>query len=560
MQEADTRLPDWAQQLKERYLSGEASQFLLHSNVGDLVRLQDEYIPLVEFLVRFLGRTKDCIVRYDLSEGLRFAEPQMKDKFVKRVNTLRMLRGEDEIRSLPADPSEVLPLLSDFLSLADQRGALIIDYLETIVPDSDIGFLSGADRANLVTLQSWSNDPSLLASDNIVILITENLSEVNRKVVNSPQLSTIAVGLPDRTERLDFLQFISERYTKSEVPLEQLAEITAGLTCFQIESLFKQAREKKDVVTFEVIREKKKEIIERECYGLVEFVESRHKFDAVGGLDAVKTILGGVSQAIRAGNTRQVPMGIMLVGPMGTGKTFLAEAFANESGLTCIKFKNFRDKWVGSTEANLERIINITQALGYVLLIIDEGDRSLGSDSGERDGGTQSRVIGRLKEFMSDTSHRGRIVFIVLTNRPDKLDSDLKRPGRLDMKLPLFFPQTAQDRVKIFTALIKKNDMASQVSDFAKAAERTEDFSGADLEAILFLADRLAMSAGRNEITDQDLSAAIDDFIPSRDTRMLEYMELLAVFECSSRGLLPKKHKQLTGDELSQLLRAKRPL
>ena len=101
--------------------------------------------------------------------------------------------------------------------------------------------------------------------------------------------------------------------------------------------------------------------------------------------------------------------------------------------MTCLTFKNFREKWVGSTEGNLEKILDLVDALGYVLLIIDEADRSL--SSGDNDGGTSSRVIARLKEFMSDTSHRGRVVILMMTNRPDKLDVDLKRPGRFDLKM-----------------------------------------------------------------------------------------------------------------------------
>ena len=97
-----------------------------------------------------------------------------------------------------------------------------------------------------------------------------------------------------------------------------------------------------------IISRRKREIIERECYGLIEFVESQHDFSVVGGIEGVKRDLMRVAKAIRDGNTERVPMGILFTGPMGAGKTFVAEAFAKESGLTTIKLKNFRSKWVGS--------------------------------------------------------------------------------------------------------------------------------------------------------------------------------------------------------------------
>ena len=97
-------------------------------------------------------------------------------------------------------------------------------------------------------------------------------------------------------------------------------------------------------------------------------------------------------------------MGLLFTGPMGTGKTFVAEAFAKECGLPTIKLKNFRSKWVGATEGNLEKILGVIQAIGQVVVIIDEGDRAFGSadgeGDGESDGGTSSRVIARIKEFM----------------------------------------------------------------------------------------------------------------------------------------------------------------
>src|SRR5258705_13133337 len=162
-------------------------------------------------------------------------------------------------------------------------------------------------------------------------------------------------------------------------------------------------------------------------------------------MDEVKKDLLVIADSIREGRSSRVPMGILFTGPMGTGKTFVAEAFAKECGLTTIKLKNFRSKWVGATEGNLEKILNVVKAIGQVVVIIDEGDRAFGSGEGESDGGTSSRVIGRIKEFMSDTDNRGRVLFIVMTNRPDKLDVDLKRAGRLDRKIPFLYPQTASE-------------------------------------------------------------------------------------------------------------------
>src|SRR5438270_11306383 len=209
-----------------------------------------------------------------------------------------------------------------------------------------------------------------------------------------------------------------------------------------------------------LIASRKREILERECFGLIEFVVPAFGFEVVGGMDEVKKDLLVIAGSIRDGQIARVPMGILFTGPMGTGKTFVAEAFAKESGLTAIKLKNFRSKWVGATEGNLERILQVIKAIGQVLVIIDECDRAFGNQ-GEEDGGTSSRVIARIKEFMSDTSNRGRVLFVLMSNRPDKVDIDLKRAGRLDRKIPFFYPQSTTEVEPIIKAQFKKNRVPS---------------------------------------------------------------------------------------------------
>ena len=313
--------------------------------------------------------------------------------------------------------------------------------------------------------------------------------------------------------------------------------------------------------TDRLIAKRKREILERECFGLVEFVEPAHGFEVVGGMEEVKKDLLVIAESIREGRTSRVPMGILFTGPMGTGKTFVAEAFAKECGLTTIKLKNFRSKWVGATEGNLEKILNVIRAIGQVVVIIDEGDRAFGNTDGEGDGGTSSRVIARIKEFMSDTSNRGRILFLVMTNRPDKLDVDLKRAG----------PSRSKDSVSLRADAGRSG--ARSEGAVAQEQDQNRRRSGVDSRGLFEQADwlqqrryrsrdccwrmktrRVRVAAMRRCWRGISSSAAIDYF-PSRDVELLEYMELLAVFETSSRRLLPAKYASLTPEDLDTRLR-----
>lgn len=550
-------LPIWADALRSRYLAGESSVFLLHGNVRDLQRWVEpdgavRHVPLRELLTRFLGRNKDIVVHYDVSEGLHAGSPAQLAAFKRALQARRLLDGRPSIDALPRAPGAVLPLLEELVTDPTQRAAVVVDFVEMIVPAGELAYLNESDKQNLVTLLRLGGDPRLTGSDNLVILVTENLSDVQRRLVASGHLAVLEVPLPDADDRARFVA--AQDPVPSDLDAASLARLTAGLTLTQIRGLLREARQSGERVSFAGVNRRKKAIIEQACHGLVEFVDPAHDFGQIGGMQAVKDELMRVAEAVRLGQRARVPMGAIFVGPMGTGKTYMAEAFARESGLTCLKFKNFREKWVGSTEGNLETILRVVEGLGYVLLVIDEADRSL-AGGGDGDGGTSSRVIARLKEFMSDTRHRGRIVILMMTNRPDKLDADLKRPGRFDLKIPFFYPELPADREAVLRAVLARAELPLAPGvELAAAVDAVAGYSAAEIESVALAAVNFAAWEGLDAIDAAHLARACADIVPSRDLRMLELMELLAVFESSTRRMLPARFRELGTPEVLERL------
>jgi transitional endoplasmic reticulum ATPase len=595
-------LPGWAEDLRRRYLRGEASIFVLFGNVYDSVISGDQILTLTEFLANvLLKESKDTVAIYNVATGVRFAKRR------KDVSNL------DELL-LSTEKPKVLGAIERML-IGGTRTAALLEYAEAIAPAGDSNFQSEGDRAAIVTLHRWSFLPEIERSDNIVILIAENLTELAPKLISNPKVAVVEVPMPDADTRKAAARLADKRLSEQETA--RYADVTAGLKAIQIISILtppsaseEESRERESFIARLIagpdaaqrakklaaltaglnqaeitkllapganpipenidlsdqarreidtlIARRKREILERECFGLIEFVEPQHGFDVVGGMDEVKKDLNVIAKSIRDGQTSRVPMGILFTGPMGTGKTFVAEAFARECGLTTIKFKNFRSKWVGATEGNLEKILNVIRAIGQVVVIIDEGDRAFGNTDGEGDGGTSSRVIARIKEFMSDTSNRGRILFLVMTNRPDKLDVDLKRAGRLDRKIPFLYSQTPEEVEAVARALVRKNKINTDV-DFATIratfSKKLVGYSNADVEAVVLMAlDDAARDEAAVVSADRFIRAAADYF-PSRDQELLEYMELLAVFETSSRRLLPAKYANITPEELDLRMR-----
>jgi len=541
-EDRERALPRWTEELRRRYLRGEATQFILHGNVNDLLLSGGKFIRFGDFLSEvLLAPSKDVVIKYDLATGIRFAK---KKGEVPDLDLLLSLRDADKI----------LPLLEKLLHAVD-RVAVILDYAEMLAPAGDPNFFSSTDRQSVVTLHRWSFSPALERADSVVLVVTENLSELSPKLVSNPTTAILNVPMPELGERREAIRAIAPNLDATWI--DRLAELTAGLKVVQIKGLL--AQDSGDgAPTLEkllpLVRERKREIIQRECFDLIEFVEPKHDFSVVGGLDEVKKELLVVAENLREQRTSRCPMGILFTGPMGTGKTFVAEAFVKETGLTAIKLKNFRSKWVGATEGNLEKILSVVQALGPLIVIVDEGDRAFGNQEGDGDGGTSSRVMARLKEFMSDTSNRGRVLFLIMTNRPDKLDIDIKRAGRLDRKIPFLYPQEPSEVEAVLKAQIKKHHLVTSVEfprDNEALSAQLIGYSNADIEAVVLLANDYARDA---TVTLSHFTDAKRDYLPSRDSEMLEYMELVAVFEASNRRMLPKKYADLPVEELEHKL------
>ncbi|MCA1556614.1 MAG: AAA family ATPase [Acidobacteria bacterium] len=534
-------LPTWAEDLRRRYLRGESAMFVLHGNVYDVVLHQKRMMALTEFLTDvLLKEAKETIAVYNVATGVRFSK---RSAGVVDLQDLLLAGAKDRVFAA-----------LERLLIGSTKTAVIMEYAEAIAPAGDPSFQSEADRSAIVTLHRWSALP--LKAVQITSILTSPPEAEEASADREAFIAGLLGGGPDAAERAHKLAALTSDMNRDEIKKLIAPAATPPAADESIPSPAERARREAD----RLIARRKREIIERECFGLIEFVEPGHGFEVVGGMEEVKKYLLVIAESIREGQTSRVPMGILFTGPMGTGKTFVAEAFARECGLTTIKLKNFRSKWVGATEGNLEKILNVIRAIGQVVVIIDEGDRAFGNTDGEGDGGTSSRVIARIKEFMSDTSNRGRVLFLVMTNRPDKLDVDLKRAGRLDRKIPFLYVQTPQEVELVARALVRKNkiktdvDLATIRDDFSS---KLVGYSNADIEAVLLLAndDAASEAGGDAAVRAEHFLRAADDYFPSRDVELLEYMELLAVFETSSRRLLPAKYASMTPEELDARLR-----
>ena len=284
-------------------------------------------------------------------------------------------------------------------------------------------------------------------------------------------------------------------------------------------------------------------MIERQCRDLVEFVEPTYTLDLVVGYDEAKKRLRQDAEWILRGRTEAAPMGYLVCGPVGTGKTFLAECYAGSIGIPCVVLRNFRSKYVGETEGNLQQVLTVLRSLGPVVVIVDEADAALGNRRAEGDSGTSARVFSMIAAQMGDTRYRGKIIWMLLTSRPDLLPIDLKRQGRAEVHIPLMYPRKDSEIKAMFAAMARKNKLKLD-PDAVPPVDTSRKLTGADIESIVLAARRLCLADGREAISADDLRQALDDFVPSAQGLEKEMQEIAAVLECTQRSFLPEEYQQ----------------
>ena len=518
-----------------------------------------DFLSLDQFLSGALFGQRDIVLHYDRG-GLSFGNADSQSDFRRALEGYDSFHGTNFSNGgLPRNPDAVLNILDNYLRLRIADGkkiALVIDFAETIAPAGDVSSMSAEDRNSLVILKRWARNPDFLNADVTICLISENQIELNQGIVQNPGVASIAIPLPDESERLDFVRWLLRTHPLpqgSEVSDEVLAKLAAGLKRVQLQGLVAHAVQNKQPLTLKFLNERKKELIESESGGLLEFVQSRFDLSYVAGNDMAKQKLKDAASAIQSGNTDVLPMGYVICGPVGTGKTFITTCFAGEVGIPAVTLKNFRSMWQGVTEGNLERVLNLLKAMSPICVIVDEADAQLGDRSSSGDSGVSNRVFAQIAQFMGNTDYRGKVIWFLLTCRPDLLPVDLKRQGRAEEHIALFYPDTPEERKALLRAMQKKAGMAAFTPEMEKLfLDNSGSLSGADIEAVLVRSRMRAALAKRTAVTDADIKGALDDFIPPSYPSEIDLQNIVAVLECTSKSLLPKKYHDADRGELTR--------
>ena len=543
--------PPWASQLADLYFSGTTAAFVLHGNTYDLFRIGasggSRYGVLAEFLAEQVFGRWSLVLHYDLGQGLRAYVGRDEQQRLKDMVTLAN-RKIGDLSALPKDPAAALAVIDRFVrsNIMAAEGdrlslAVIVDQASYVFPSGEPGRLSLQASSELVTMLNWAMSPQVKKMNMAFVLVDEKLSDVSDRLTGNPHVAAIEVPLPGEQERATYIQSATggapmADYSDFDAP--GLATLTAGIALTDLNVLIQSARESGKRLDAPVFRALKKRLLERQCRGLLEFIEPKWTLDTVVGHEAAKARLREDAALLKRGALDTLPMGYLLCGPVGTGKSFLAQCVSGEIGVPCVILKNFRSKYVGETEGNLERVLAVLRAMGPVVVVVDEADAALGSREQDGDSGTSSRVFGMIAAQMGDTKYRGRILWMLLTARPDLLPIDLKRQGRAEVHIPLFYPTEESEIRQMFVILAGKLGSRLSAEDVPAIPQRGQ-LSGADIEGMVGRAWRTSLLAGADHVTREALAGVIATFMPSTQGLERELQETAAMLECTDSQFLP---------------------
>lgn len=512
--------------------------FSLTGDVMDLFPDRDGpgYSTLEERICQSF-RSRFTMVRLDLSLGVGFYESEQRHDLFEAIGWSRKalpgtnkpsveslgglldfgseivskhLRGQATTQQTPVAPSPeqllertkqrpgaalvLLRELTEMAREASERGenvkpvCTIVRLAGAFFPPGDFGKLSELDRNRLATLLSWLSDPAYQAGGHITILIADNRSELNARIHSLPSSQSIEVGFPNDATRRHFVAqkvaaFSSHEDASTptfETSEDDFVEDSAGLGLNAIASLLEESARSDQPVTREAVNALLNEILKSQLDGVVTIKRPNHG-DAdlcgyKGPRDAIKRVFRDCEDPDTAISA------FVVSGPNGVGKTFNVEAHAADSGRIVIELSQIRSSDFGGTDRLFEMVRRYVEIYGKVAILVDEAHAAFGSIHSGETHDTEKRLMANIIKMMSDKGLLSKVVWCLMTTRPDLLDPDVL--SRAPKQIPIFDLE-GDERKEFFRAMFRLRGIELEDAELSAVVEATGWYSNRDLDFLI---------------------------------------------------------------------------
>ncbi len=424
------------------------------------------------------------------------------------------------------------------------RLMIFIEAADMLVPagDGEITRLPVADRHRVSVMQDWFSDPAFCNGEDSVVLLAESESQVHPRITRLPQVLTVEAPSPDAATRRHYVDWFL-RHQRPQPSLscsiEELAKSTAGLSIHALRQVLMEAAHTNKAVTADAAIEHVETFITSQVGpGVVEFKKPAHTLQDVVGYSGLKRFLQDeFIPRVKAEDESALP-GAAVAGPIGAGKTFIFEAVAGSLGLPVLVLKNIRSQYFGQTDVIFERLRRMLEALDKVILFVDEADTQFGG-VGPDAHATERRLTGKVQQMMSDPKLRGKVVWLLMTARIERLSPDIRRPGRVgDLIIPVLDPE-GEDRLEFVKWAIGQSTDTLSPEAVERIGVMTEGYSAAGYAALRSRL-RAASTIKNRPLREDELKTIVDDLLPADIGAARRYQTLQALVNCTRRSLLPE--------------------
>jgi DNA polymerase III delta prime subunit len=488
--------------------------------------------------------TREAVTRLDYLIGVISAEHNMP--------TLKYSLGQSAVAAnVPNGPEARIPkgidaatpitmaldALFAHINTAGAPHTLLIDFAEAVLPEGE-ACCGADDRRIMEQILSRSTDVSWKKQGHCLVLIAR-ADGINKRLFHMPGIVEHTVSLPPMHERSAAISRFAQSRTHplrlaSDTDGERFARLSGGISLDAVNRLRHRSGEE-NPITLEDLIALKKDVIRRsagDCLFIHE--ESRDIEHDIAGLPQVRRYMAD-KEKIGCNTLR-----MLLAGPPGTGKTLVGVAIALRMGTVPLSFRMIKNRYVGDSERNLYRALDVINNSAPCTVIIDECDQSgMGKrarSTADESSAVEGSLRGILMEWLGDTGANNGINVIALTNHPSGMDGAFL--DRLDI-IPVLEPSSAREKADIARIQAQRIGVDMDYDGCVRAfAENDGTYSGRQIVRILESARVFAGYADHDRIEYEDVRDALADTLQAYGTAE-ELQALLAIQYARSARYLP---------------------
>lgn len=528
-------------------VSGNTHDLFFSPKVGE----KGSFLPIEQSMFQE-WREKFHVIRLDISTGIGFYNEDADMKAMQKALALSEASQEGtkspDLRALLREtrhsPLPALVALSDILEAVHRARSTqpsvkkvltVIQLAGSLFPQGDFDRLGELDRQRLVTFLNLIESPWFKKSGHLIVLVADTKSEINRRIVGLPSVAAVEIDLPNQEERRRYIGSFQEGPVKSPVTFEKdknadwFATETTGLRLTNLQDIMEASSRTGKAITGKQVLSVINESIEILLGGVVRVKRPGHTFEDVVGYQSTCDTLRRVMA--RCEKPETAVSGVLIVGPNGTGKTYLMEAAAAESGRVVIELVGLRGSYFGETDAFFEKFWLVIRTFGKIGIFVDEAATAFGSVHRSDTHETEKRLAGNIIKLMGDPTMKSKVVWFLMTSRPDELDPDIK--SRCPIQIPVFDLE-GDERTEFLTKLLERKKLpVPQGEELAEVLKLTEDYSNRDFD---FLVAEVLGSE------DKSVRKTLEVWQASCSIKVeRELQKKIAAQHCSYPGLLPKE-------------------